>query len=112
AGEAELRGLTRQLVMTDSSRYGALTARLDHVRGVNAEERTVFAPGSAFLMTMVGLVLLIGCANVANMLLGRAAARRTEFGVRLAIGANRIRIVRPLLTRRFMIAAIGGAAGF
>ncbi len=48
----------------------------------------------------------------ANKLLGRAATRRTEFGVRLAIGANRIRLVRQLLTESLMIAAIGGCAGF
>jgi len=112
AGEAELQGLTRQLVMSDTSRYGGMTTRLDHIRGVNAEDRAAFAVGAAFLMTMVAFVLLIGCVNVANMLLGRAATRRTEFGVRLAIGANRIRLVRQLLTESLMIAAIGGVAGF
>ena len=112
SAEAELRGVTRQLVLSDTARYGGLTARLDHIRGVNAEERAGFAVGSAFLMCMVGLVLVIGCANVANLLLGRAAARRTEFGVRLAIGASRMRLVRQLLTESLMIAAIGGIAGF
>jgi len=112
AAEAELRGLTRQLVMTDTARYAGMTARLDHIRGVNAEDRAGFVVGSAFVMSMVGFVLLIGCANVANMLLGRAATRRTEFGVRLAIGANRLRLVRQLLTESLMIAAIGGVAGF
>jgi len=112
AAESELRGLLVRLARSDSAEYDGTTVRLDHVRGVNAEERTGVAAGSAFLMAMVGMVLLIACANVANLLMGRAAARRTELGVRLAIGASRGRIVRQMLTESLLLAVIGSAVGF
>jgi predicted permease len=113
AAEASLKTIATHLEAEfpkdNMGRSVALSPLADAAVGVNDHKRVALA--GAMMMGVVGLVLLIACVNLANLLLAQGARRQKEISLRAALGANRMRIVRQMLTESMLLSLAGGVAG-